>query len=1807
MQETIFTKDLPAGRIYPGNRTYGEYIADIRASGEMADLEQSLAESAQERFLELGLSGQVWDKTGQPVNLNTYFDRQVFFDERIYTQAKDAYKREQNGTATQADVDLLTQVRDPDGQVRKRILKLSSSDPILARGFEDTGGFPRSLFDDEIAVTDEIKQEGVRAGYQIGDTNITTFTPSEIIRRGASFIGLDDTIPNGRNFTEEDAIRRTQDIEALQDFLGQNVNVPSDPVIRDALDAVVSGGVMDIVVERMYNLADVTDEGIEHYLPRLFHWATNYNLTTDNSFGLTSAENFITDEAVAADLAQVRALSSFADRGKVLNDLIREQVINIVGQERYDASIYAQKVEVTYETADGEQVTKEEYRHKFVSDDFAEQFFEATLNSKGFFDKMAVFMLENVAAGGALKLPFAVAGAVTRASMRGAASTSFLSSRKIGTAPVYVGRDTTKSPGRILSADEVADLDKSQYFTLPYSAAFMTPDELVRYTKSYADFQGVPFTVAAKSLQRLTRAENGMARTTLGLLTGTGMFRSGSLAAKAESGSVDAALATSYTSNSKIIREAEDRIKKGVDNNDSKAVVEAGYDLRTAVAQRNWAAVKSVNKTAREFGFAPGFDTAVAFTQAFNRSVFVDNVNNPQFGAMTDFYSAISVMSLTGVKRMFNIRGGIPFVSNAAASAMYTAKATAEDMLGHMFEGLQSIPKGLTQDAEDALRRAGSARGYGIFTPPGLRNLLDTNFEDTANLPISTRRLLQNFSTGVFRTLTPDDRAAMLDDFAEGYADTQNVLRPFYTLTDSQGNGLFSQAELRELERNISLNVGEMSGIGLILSIQRQRQAANAGTTMGAFLNVKQKVADFMSIQRDSKKQIAAMVAASELLDAQILKLNAADTSVLNPMEKQARAIAIDNLQLFSQQFKQAALIGQQSFDQLLKLDAEAAVEELDVLLNPANSKMLDKAHSTGALQSLINRIGLYERSIAANRSFVAGTEGQTPADIDAERAMATEMRIGNQLVGGDSARDTEARMLTVSHQLNRIREASANSINLSRPYASAADITSSQSNRIINTIARERMQSDEIIDTAYANVSDEIDIDISPMLQDLETEFKRFSKNTDTYLDAINPNVFDFLGGGLGKRFYRDMNDAARRSLISFITPQLEAINSSQKALDGGVAYESAEHYLHKLRERIVIDDEAAAKAMGAAAPSEINDLQLMLYLIQSPNAPIDAAGLKLMASPMQLETFRQAGNRMARAGRDGNDPRAIVGSNIKTAVDKAFSRWSTSANVDDYNQVVVARTVFRAEQLRFEKGTTLGGEVEANVTGRQLDGQDNVKRDLSKVLSPLVNTLKNPNENSISEATTQIQKIINTLAPINQSLLQARLVKDVDGRFVPIDNEEEIGKLVQRTVDLETFQEMKLLIGNAMRNAFYDVSGMPQANSALSRGLIPSLVTDDAPKKIQLPAGYDNLEQYFSFMENAAVVRVEMPDGNIVTRKLIDMDDLVHADREITFVVNATLDFREAHADLTKIINNARTQQADAASTLKGTQAEVTKVQTDVLPRSFSGKGFVKNVMESDDPDAGVVFMRQLTTSKAFTSMAEADQQKALQSLFISSVKELGGYTPTGNRTVRMFNGQLVATGQYNTPESVFVALDDGLNSTTQAGIALRQLADAAGVTGEQYETLHSLFRMSVKLDASGVLARSSDGNLTSMTKGFTLDNALSKAFNLARGMVSKEYVMAEVAIRYAALSRGKSIDFLLNDPRSAKIVKNLLEDDTLVADEDAYYFATQLSKFVADEIPRGMTELDVASSPYLEEYFVEIGALQPVDVGTIVFNVQ
>ena len=479
MLDTVFSRSRLGEQTFPGGTTYEEYLAAQEQSGAMDELKAGILPGVRSQFLEYGLSGETYDKYEGPVNLDNYFgpSSPVFLQPGEYDAAKEAYKREQDGTATQDDIDLLARVRDPDGPIMKRIARLSGNDPtgVLQQGYLETGGFPQNLMTGEIVLPDEVKAMQLPIVGTVGDV------PENI--PGTNFVEniplLGNIIPNGLNYNRIEARERSEQSLELQTFLSDNIQTPRDPVIRKALDQVINADMFGILAERMYNLADITEEGVEHYFPRLTHWATNYNLTTENTFGLLSAENYLTDEDVAADLAQVRSLSTFADRGAVLNDLLRKQVKDIVGEEAFNESIYAIKDEVTYETADGRTVTKEEYRHNFVSESFAEQFFEAALNSKGMIDKMAIFVLENVGAGYAIRAPFAVAGTAVRATARAAADVPFLSRGALGTAPRFIGKD-----GKILTKAQADELGEGQYMALPYAAQYMDTPTLVKYTQS---------------------------------------------------------------------------------------------------------------------------------------------------------------------------------------------------------------------------------------------------------------------------------------------------------------------------------------------------------------------------------------------------------------------------------------------------------------------------------------------------------------------------------------------------------------------------------------------------------------------------------------------------------------------------------------------------------------------------------------------------------------------------------------------------------------------------------------------------------------------------------------------------------------------------------------------------------------------------------------------------------------------------------------------------------------------------------------------------------------------------------------------------------------------------------------------------------------------------------------------------------------------------------------------------------------------------------------------------------------------------
>ena len=129
----------------------------------------------------------------------------------------------------------------------------------------------------------------------------------------------------------------------------------------------------------------------------------------------------------------------------------------------------------------------------------------------------------------------------------------------------------------------------------------------------------------------------------------------------------------------------------------------------------------------------------------------------------------------------------------------------------------------------------------------------------------------------------------------------------------------------------MSLNLGQLSGMGFLLSVQKQQQAQNSGVLMGHLMKFKRKISKGYEIQKASEKQVAGMAAASELLDAQIMKLKSEDLSMLSEGEKLARQVAIDNLDTFAGQFEKLLRKDVDSLTNCLFLmDARDAAQTID-------------------------------------------------------------------------------------------------------------------------------------------------------------------------------------------------------------------------------------------------------------------------------------------------------------------------------------------------------------------------------------------------------------------------------------------------------------------------------------------------------------------------------------------------------------------------------------------------------------------------------------------------------------------------------------------------------------------------------------------------------------------------------------------------------------------------------------------------------------------------------------------------------------
>ena len=1674
MSETIFTSDTFTGPVertfptgtQPGGATYQEFVAQQTALGTFESLKQDMPGRVQGQFIEYGLAGDKKDINGTPIDMDRYFGIPVFTDdmEGMYEAAKEAYGREQDGNATPEDVALLEKVRDPEGTVSQNILYYSSGHPVLGKGYIDTGTFPKNSLTGEIEGLDVIPES------PLGELDLVT--------------------------SERDiAARRAEDSAKLLSFVRNRSDAPQSEIVQNALVQNIEADIGDIVAERLYNLAAATEEGARHYLPRFFHWAGS----------LTGAYDPMSEEQIAQDLALVRNSAFFANRQEVVNDIIRDQLLETVGEEALREAGYMEQVEV-----DGVK----RYKKNFVSQKFAEDFIEEVFDTKSLPARIGVIVAESVGAYNVAKAPFVFAGNAQR----------------------FLRRNIDNLLGKP-SATTVEGVAVPQKFSLLRPA-----DQLVVSTE-LAAVRGVSVQTAARELAMMGKSPNFWNK-----------WRSGVIADRVGVESSKMAIAAGTASSLKRQNILSTKLRNAQRRGNTQDIAKFSEQLRSERAYHNWRKVQSLVPTARTYGISPVFDTTMAFSAVIGREML---------GPIGEAAGAGAFVGLYGIKTAFDLKGGIPLVTPLAAKAAFTSKVAIEDAASFFFE-----------------MKSHAARGYaqGILVNPGLRGLVGAAPEELSKfLSASQMKQVQDFSANFFKGMNADERMMMLDSMDQGFQDVEKVLTAVEEFIPLD--------QLRQLRTALSLNLGQSTGLGVFLSLEAARKTQGAGLSPKDIQKFTKKMKTSLNFQFEAERQVGAMTVALEELDRVILQIEEGITAptpgrIVTAADSRARLQALDNLKVLAGSFRNAETFGKKTLQKIIEEDKVAADRVIDELTLVSNKDFLNEAFISGQIDALMEVYGRVDQRYRASREVMpGGAEG-----IEAQEPTAV----------------TSAMVFTgqeVNTALGKLTASVDQAFKTGRVSQNAEEVARTSNLTVVNLVELARTSSKVQVDNAYAKISEDVQIPMAVFGSDMMRFFKSYAAEGESFIKYIDPVRFSSFAGAAGEDFIIALQRSARKGMISYFDRVLPQINESMESL--GFKFATGGEYADFLKRQIANDDPAFMQANGFRSFEDINDAQLSFYLVENPGfSAIDASAFELVTNPKDLETLRQGTNALIR---NGTEQQKQLGTLLKSEIDKAFDTWGQGANVDTYNAVVVARKTHQLERQRFGKGT-FGFKVERLLGEERIaDGAVEVgdTARISTLLTPIAKHLTNPTAQSAAQVKGLMNDLIATFAPVTSSMPEQILQLGADGRYV-LPKTEDLAPMAQRVMDEQSFSQLQILMEVMIKNAFYDVSNMKGLRQALDAGEIPALTSASMPKRIDAPAAYSNadnpLEAYFLDMQQDFVVNVVDEAGNITSKKLFDMDDLIMADRDIVNVVNAVPEYRQAHADLLSV---AKTQREVIAGTegLAEEAARATIKDVGDLPQFSSGQGFIKNVIDSDDPDAFDIFINRTTTSQKYATLSDDQKKAGMQGLFTEVIKAAGGYSRS-TRTVRMFDGQQVPMDSYANPAEVFVLLDDALTGGTQQGRKLRQLADAAGVTEEQLETLHAVFRLSTQVESTSLLAKQSQGNLVQLTKGFTLDNALSKAFNIARGMVSTEYVAAEIALKYAAKSKGKTLDFLMSDPRAAGIVRNLLEDETKVGPKEAEYFSRALMKFVAGDLPATVFQKDVGSDEYAEEYWISQGLLFKTD---------
>ena len=1201
--------------------------------------------------------------------------------------------------------------------------------------------------------------------------------------------------------------------------------------------------------------------------------------------------------------------------------------------------------------------------------------------------------------------------------------------------------------------------------------------------------------------------------------------------------------------------------EKGIALKDARVSGQTKYadqlkdELEVLKNNRNYQMYKLAGANAINFGLNPREDLTIAMVQATGRSLWA-NQEQGRDGAMGEGLAVAAYLLVGGVKKFYNYQSAlkVPLIQNAVENKAFQVKLGIETLANFLLLGY----------------------GKGMLLNPDLTAL--NKLKDSLSITTSGIRTIDEFTRNALK-LPKVQSDILVKNMMESIKDIHTITKDI-------------PAQFQKgIRDKLVLSLADSAGISVFHGYAQDLKIKDMGFSKRDIKNFSRNVKNSIKTQKFGEERIAALSETLDGLKADILNMEnvgGVAPEVISRLKKMASMYDSVNLNAISQ-FKREQAIEVSNIDNF--------ISELE---NSSNADLLTYWTSGAGPENMLTKLfELRAKSVAYLTDSKTTSLGEADILIKQGDVQKSAANLVNTLT------ESNRRLKLTSNQSNSIDNANKTVLSL------ASVIESASQAKIIN---------------AYSQVDKTETIDFSNTGTKIFDLFEAYSIETKmSVTDLTNPRISSVLGGSTGGKLLDNLNGAAETGMLRLFNDP-EIINIINKS--GGTEFKSGNEILESFR--IEANNNGAIRRQYGLTDSEsMTNFQLLSYIKNKEGLAFNAEDLSFVASPQQFENLRQT---MQVYAKNKNPTIKALGIQIVNLMDEDFRVWGQGTNDEAFNGVINARTIARLEKQRFDKNT-VGDQILSLSDGSPIkfigmDGKTTTitSKDATKIFDPLINAIINPNDKSAMFVENEMKRLVATFAPTATTLPDNLLVK-VNGRYVE-PTADQISSMVKPVFDLST-PEGKAGLGALsetlqalMYSRFVSSKGLNNVAAQIKKGEVPNLekinlanatIRDSGginlPKALPLPSGgeFKNYEDYIRKMEELITVNVKMPDGRTIPMPAFNITDMLRSEEHITNAIMSSKKFEDTHKDFVKLVKNEQT--VNQSSTVKLFEEERIKAYENsrLYKDNMTGDSFYNDVIMQGNPNSVDKYVDDIDRLVDEGRMTLEQRDKTLQALVADVLRYAGGEEKNGTMW-KSYTGKEIPISSYETPEIPFAILT-GFDEVSETGVRtalsfqsekFNKLMDAAGVTSVQKEVLVAMYRHGTKMDAQSVIRRASQSGVSAVgpNPGFTLNNTLSKAFNIARGMVSKEYVMAEMAIRYSAMADGAILNTIMNDERVASTILNLMNDPTRVLEADADYFVKAIIKNSATAL-RNTLNLEHDTHYNAENYWKSKNVVYPTTV--------